>query len=387
MKKLLNLTNSGLRLSDINFSSFSASKNWIGFFEIESRGWLSGVSLAIKLFDNFFREYGDEVFIVSALMCDDKAYKKYKAISQVKPLYDKFKDLGILQEQNEYFSLARDKEYPLPAMCIRMDILKWDDIKELAKFLMCYDYSINEWCFIIFPSLNLAVYPHDSKGFGCIGLNDEIKYGINFLKFCEKNSKAKVTIDKKEVNLNKAVFLLPKNNEELFSRVQEVREIKRGTLYADLNLIKFIALSGSIKDLKISQLKQLLREGLIYLDTGIFFIKNLKRERIATTENILINSSIYQGLSDFEWSINQVEIKNPNLKEDDFIKECLLFLKLVKEKIENMDIENSRFALCLDFYNIDELSADFELYTLRDNEKIVDFSEAKFNQSSVYVIV
>ena len=320
-------------------------------------------------------------------MRDDKVYKKYKAISQVKPLYDKFKDLGILQEQNEYFSLARDKEYPLPAMCIRMDILKWDDIKELAKFLMCYDYSINEWCFIVFPSLNLAVYPHDSKGFGCIGLNDEIKYGINFLKFCEKNSKAKVTIDKKEVNLNKAVFLLPKNNEELFSRVQEVREIKRGTLYADPNLIKFIALSGSIKDLKISQLKQLLREGLIYLDTGIFFIKNLKRERIATTENILINSSIYQGLSDFEWSINEVEIKNPNLKEDDFIKECLLFLKLVKEKIENMDIENSRFALCLDFYNIDELSADFELYTLRDNEKIVDFSEAKFNQSSVYVIV
>ena len=45
-------------------------------------------------------------------MCDDKVYKKYKAIMQVKPLYDKFKDLGILQEQNEYFSLARDKEYP-----------------------------------------------------------------------------------------------------------------------------------------------------------------------------------------------------------------------------------------------------------------------------------
>ena len=82
-----------------------------------------------------------------------------------------------------------------------------------------------------------------------------------------------------------------------------------------------------------------------------------------------------------------MEIKNPNLKEDDFIKECLLFLKLVKEKIENMDIENSRFALCLDFYNIDGLSADFELYTLRDNEKIVDFSETKFNQSSVYIIV
>ena len=175
MERLLNLTNNSLKLSDINFSSFSASKNWIGFFEIESRGWLSGVSLAIKLFDNFFRKYSDEVFIVSALMCDDKVYKKYK-------------DLGILQEQNEYFSLARDKEYPLPAMCIRMDILKWDDIKELAKFLMCYDYSINEWCFIVFPSLNLAVYPHDSKGFGCIGLNDEIKYGINFLKFCDSSA-------------------------------------------------------------------------------------------------------------------------------------------------------------------------------------------------------
>ena len=107
MERLLNLTNNSLKLSDINFSSFSASKNWIGFFEIESRGWLSGVSLAIKLFDNFFRKYSDEVFIVSALMCDDKVYKKYKAISQVKPLYDKFKDLGILQEQNEYFEMGR----------------------------------------------------------------------------------------------------------------------------------------------------------------------------------------------------------------------------------------------------------------------------------------
>ncbi len=35
MEKSSNLINKALKLSDINFNSFSHSKNWIGFFEIE----------------------------------------------------------------------------------------------------------------------------------------------------------------------------------------------------------------------------------------------------------------------------------------------------------------------------------------------------------------
>ncbi|WP_103573126.1 hypothetical protein [Campylobacter concisus] len=76
---------------------------------------------------------------------------------EIKHLHDKFKKLGILQEPNEHFDLDLNSEILLPAICLRIDILKFDEIKDLAKLLMLYTYSLNEWCFFIFSSLNLAV--------------------------------------------------------------------------------------------------------------------------------------------------------------------------------------------------------------------------------------
>ncbi|MBS6286942.1 MAG: hypothetical protein KH433_06060 [Campylobacter concisus] len=45
----------------------------------------------------------------------------------------------------------------LPSTLGRIDTLKFDEIKYLAKPLMLYTHSLNEWCFFIFSSLNLAV--------------------------------------------------------------------------------------------------------------------------------------------------------------------------------------------------------------------------------------
>ena len=146
MKKLSSLISQTLKLSDINFNSFSHSKNWIGFFEIEDESWASGVDTALKLFDKYFNKFKKEVFVISALNYDDTNLSNETL--EVKTLHDKFKKLGILQEQNEHFDLGLDGEILLPAICLRIDALRFDEIKDLAKLLMLYTYSLNE-CFYI----------------------------------------------------------------------------------------------------------------------------------------------------------------------------------------------------------------------------------------------
>ena len=198
MDKSSSLINKALKLSDINFNSFSHSKNWIGFFEIEDESWASGVDTALKLFDKYFNKFKNEAFVISALNYDDTNLSDETL--EIKHLHDKFKKLGILQEPNEHFDLGLDGEILLPAICLRIDALKFDEIKDLAKLLMLYTYSLNEWCFLIFPSLNLALYPHDEKGFGCIGLNDDTKNGREFLEFCKKEKNAKVVLREQNTN-------------------------------------------------------------------------------------------------------------------------------------------------------------------------------------------
>ena len=155
MEKSSNLINKALKLSDINFNSFSHSKNWIGFFKIEDEYWASGVDTALKLFDKYFYKFKNEAFVISALNYDDTNLSDETL--EIKHLHDKFKKLGILQEPNEHFDLGLNSEILLPAICLRIDALKFNEIKDLAKLLMLYTYSLNEWCFFIFPSLNLAV--------------------------------------------------------------------------------------------------------------------------------------------------------------------------------------------------------------------------------------
>ena len=162
MDKSSSLINKALKFSDINFNSFSHSKNWIGFFEIEDENWASGIDTALKLFDKYFYKFKDEAFVISALNYDDTNLSDETL--EVKTLHDKFKKLGILQEPNEHFDLGLDGKILLPAICLRIE------------------------------SLNLALYPHDERGFGCTRLNDDTKNGREFLEFCKKGKNAKVVL-------------------------------------------------------------------------------------------------------------------------------------------------------------------------------------------------
>lgn len=115
MDKSSSLINKVLKLSDINFNSFSHSKNWIGFFEIEDENWAFGVDTALKLFDKYFNKFKNEAFVISALNYDDTNLSDETL--EIKHLHDKFKNLGILQEPNEHFNLGLDGDILLPAIC------------------------------------------------------------------------------------------------------------------------------------------------------------------------------------------------------------------------------------------------------------------------------
>ena len=93
----------------------------------------------------YFNKFKKEVFVISALNYDNTNLSNETL--EVKTLHDKFKKLGILQEPNEHFDLVLNSEILLPAICLRIDALKFNEIKDLAKLLMLYTYSLNE-CFL-----------------------------------------------------------------------------------------------------------------------------------------------------------------------------------------------------------------------------------------------
>lgn len=64
--------------------------------------------------------------------------------------------INLKQEPNEHFDLGLDSEILLPAARLKIDALRFDEIKDLAKLLKLV-------VLFHFLSLNLAVYPHDKR--------------------------------------------------------------------------------------------------------------------------------------------------------------------------------------------------------------------------------
>lgn len=71
MVKLSKLTSS-FSLSDINFSGFSQSENWVGYFEKKGAFSYDLIDKAINLFEGFFGASGDEGIILVALSFNDE---------------------------------------------------------------------------------------------------------------------------------------------------------------------------------------------------------------------------------------------------------------------------------------------------------------------------
>ncbi|MCE9994533.1 hypothetical protein LZ633_21430 [Enterobacter asburiae] len=192
MGKLSKLTNS-FSLSDINFSGFSVSKKWTGHFEINKKFAFSLVDEAISLFEDFFST-DDEIIIIIALSFDDSREDDSEILKKYQALYKKIRTKKLLSPMTDSFEKYLYGESSLPASCLNFSFSR-DDFLDLSRLIMCHAGVIGQVCFYINPSLNIAIYPHDDIGFGCIALNDDNKACLDFLNHCSTNENFNVCIN------------------------------------------------------------------------------------------------------------------------------------------------------------------------------------------------
>lgn len=103
-------------------------------------------------------------------------------------MFRDLKYLNIIQDYNDDFRCYFENDEKLNAKLINIDFDINTSIKT-CELLMFY-YFNRVWgqvCFLINPKLEIALYPHDDTGYGCIGLNEKKDVLIDFLNFCEKD--------------------------------------------------------------------------------------------------------------------------------------------------------------------------------------------------------
>ena len=60
-----------------------------------------------------------------------------------------------------------------------------------------------------YPTLKIALYPHEDIGYGCISLSDDCSKAIEFLNFCSKDDKFEVVFSE-NINHLAASKTIPK---------------------------------------------------------------------------------------------------------------------------------------------------------------------------------
>lgn len=195
MEKSLKLINS-FSLNDINFSGFSSSEHWVGFFEINKAFSFQLIEETIFLFNSFFKEEYKNI-IITALSFDDEKENDEEIIKNYHSLYESMKEKRLLSPMTDKYEAYLYGDSDLSADSLSFSFIKRDFV-DISKLIMCHAGVIGQVCFYINPSLNIAVYPHDGVGFGCIGLNSEKKMCLDFLYHCSKNKNFDVFINNGE---------------------------------------------------------------------------------------------------------------------------------------------------------------------------------------------
>jgi len=197
MVKLSKLT-SGFSLSDINFSGFSQSENWVGYFEKKGAFSYDLIDKAINLFEGFFGASGDEGIILVALSFNDEREDDVDTIKKYGKLYEDVKDKGLVFPMNDDFESYLYGDSCLPASSLKLSF-DANDFKDLSRLLMCHAGVIGQVCFYINLSKNVAIYPHDDVGFGCIALNSDTNTSKSFLSYCSKDMDFEVFLNEDDV--------------------------------------------------------------------------------------------------------------------------------------------------------------------------------------------
>ena len=198
MEKSLNsTTNSVISFDKINFNSFSSSPGWVGYFYARDLTMQSVIQMSSKMIESFFKDSINDFFLLTALAYDDSASIPEFSdleVSYYESVYNKAKEMGVLIPYNGPIEdFYEDNKYPFPANIMSLSFDK-KDILSFCELSMAYKYNkvVGDHCFLINPTLKIALYPHEDIGYGCISLSDDCNKAIEFLNFCSKDDKFEV---------------------------------------------------------------------------------------------------------------------------------------------------------------------------------------------------
>jgi hypothetical protein len=192
MEKLSRSTDK-IPLGNINFSGFSQSKGWVGFFETNKGYSPQIVDEALRIFHEFFSSHWDGFFALSSLVYDDQNETDESIISLYGEKYEKAKKEGYLNPVSDAFESYLYGDVSLPAAEVTVHFDR-NDFIDICKLLMMHSGVIGEVFFMINPELGVAVYPHQDLGFGIICFGDNYLLCQRFLKSAD-NGNFRVVID------------------------------------------------------------------------------------------------------------------------------------------------------------------------------------------------
>ncbi|QDY43580.1 hypothetical protein D8B20_02845 [Candidatus Pantoea soli] len=185
---------SSLSLKEINFSGFRLSEGWVGFFEKKDSFSYPLIDEAVSLFEGFFGKEDEGVIVITALSFNDDREDDKETINNYQGLYEEMKNKKLLSPITEEFEYYLYGDSCLPALSLSLSNKRYDFIN-LSKLMMCHAGVVGQVCFYINLDLNVAIYPHDDIGFGCIALNKEDRVSKEFLNYCAKSESFNVFID------------------------------------------------------------------------------------------------------------------------------------------------------------------------------------------------
>lgn len=182
-----------LSLSDFDFSGFSFSKGWVGFFERKGAFSIDLVEEALHIMQSYFAEHRSDFFVITALCYNDVTTEKDKDIQKAYngALHD-MKQQGLLKPLND--SIA---DYFAGLAPLAYEHLQLNDhtcMDSLSRLLMAHAEVRGQICFFIDLKLNLAIYPHEDTGYGAMGLNGKTAEAIKFLEYARQFSDFRTTI-------------------------------------------------------------------------------------------------------------------------------------------------------------------------------------------------
>ena len=188
MEKSSKLTINSLSLRNINFGGFSTSNKWVGCFEKKERFCFSLIESAIKTSEDFFGDEWNNFFALSALSYDDEASPLRGMPEEYNVIYNRAKEKGYLNPDDDDFGSYLYGDTPLPAASLSIHFDS-SDFLDMSRLVMGHVGVVGQVLFFINLTLGVAIYPHEDIGFGAISLNGDddvckkFIYGVDEVKF------------------------------------------------------------------------------------------------------------------------------------------------------------------------------------------------------------